>query len=154
MHLRHVRSLEIGDVVLAADALGGGAVGGGDEAVARRTLVEAWQGVKNGTVTVVQQEDAEAAAEVLVPQGVLVVEETEVADDAEDTPVSNQREAGGGGEGALDAVDAAVAVDGVAGVGVGQTDGGGVGVVDGGPPPGLIPAEAPTRSLSEGRSLR
>jgi len=79
--------LLIVDVVLAADAFGGGLVAPGHEGVADGTLGEAGQLVEDGSVSVVQQQDAQVAAQVGVPQGVLVVEEAEVADDAEDERV-------------------------------------------------------------------
>ena len=130
MHLGHVGGLEIGDVVLTTDTLSCGGVGSSDETVTGRALTETGQGVEDGAMTVVQQENTEIASQVLIPQGVLVVEEAEVTNDAKNLLVSDQREAGSCGEGALDAIDATIAIDRGMGVGVGQADGSGVGVVD------------------------
>ena len=42
------------------------------------------QHVEDTAAAVVQEQDAQVSPQLLAPQGVLVVEETEVADDAED----------------------------------------------------------------------
>ena len=131
MHLRHIRSLQIDDVILSADALGCGMVCGGNILVTGRTLLQTGQHVEDATLAVVQQQDAQVAPQVLVPQGILIVEETEVTNDAEHPFIGDTREACRRGERALNAVDTTVAVDRMAGVDIGQSDGCRVGVVDG-----------------------
>ena len=68
-------------MVLHADTLGTGVMLGSHEAVACRTLLQAWQHVEDATLAVVEQEDTEITLQVLVPQGILIVEETQVAND-------------------------------------------------------------------------
>jgi hypothetical protein len=58
-------------------------VGCSDIWIASRTLFQASEHVEDTALAIVQQEDAQIATQVLVPQGVLVVEETEVAYDAD-----------------------------------------------------------------------
>ena len=82
MHLLHVGGLEIDDIVLLANALGRGVMLSSDKLITGRTLFETSQQIEDAALAVVQQEDAEIASEVLVPQGVLIVEETQVANDA------------------------------------------------------------------------
>ena len=108
-------------------------MGGSDETVAGRTLLQAGQLAEDAATTVVQQKDTEIAAQVLVPQGVLVVEEAEVTDDAKDFPGCHDRKASCRRQRTLDAIDATVAPDVMVGVSVGKTYGGAVGVVNGSP---------------------
>ena len=75
---------EIDDMVLTTDALGRGLVLGCYDLIAGRTGLESWQHVEDATTAIVEQEDAEVLTQVLIPQGILIVEETEVANDAED----------------------------------------------------------------------
>ena len=77
LQMLHVGYLHVGDVVLAADALSTGMVLSSHQPVAGRTLLQSWQHVKDSPLAIVEQEDAQVATQVLVPQGVLVVEETE-----------------------------------------------------------------------------
>ncbi len=57
--------------------------------VACRTLFQSWQHVEDDAFSVVHQEYAEIASQVLVPQRILVVEETQVANHAEHILVCN-----------------------------------------------------------------
>ena len=131
LQLRCVADGHIADAVLAADAFGRRRMTGGDEPVAGRTETESLQLTEDAPSPIVEQEDAQVAPQLLLPERILVVEEAEVAHDAEDAPADHEREAGGGGERALDAVDATVAEDVVAGVDVSQPHGRGIGIVDG-----------------------
>ena len=70
------------DVVLMADALGGGVMGGSDETRAGRALFESLELLEDGSSAVVEQQDAQVARELLVPECVLIVEEAEVANKA------------------------------------------------------------------------
>ena len=47
--------------------------------VACRTLFQPWQHVEDDTLAIVHQEYAQVASQVLVPQRILVIEETQVA---------------------------------------------------------------------------
>ena len=72
------------DATLLADALGGGVVSSCDKGRMGSTLTEALQVVEDSSVAVVQQQDAQVQTRKdRVPQRILVVEEAEVADDAE-----------------------------------------------------------------------
>ena len=90
--------------------------------IAGRTLFQAFQQIKNAALAVVKQQDAEIAAQILVPQGVLVIEKTQVANDTEDSLVCNTGEACCCGERALDTIHAPITIDIVAGIDVRQTD--------------------------------
>ena len=132
MHLFYVLGLEVDEVVLLANTFGRGVMGCGNKAVAGWTLFQARETIEDATTAIVQQENTEITPKVLVPQRILVVEETQVADDTEDLLVSDDRETSGCREGTLDAVDTAITPYVVAGVDVGQADGSAVSVVDGG----------------------
>ena len=123
MHLFHVRSLQIGNVILLADALGRCVVFCCDELVAGRTLTQARQHVEDASFAVVQQQDTEVSAQVLVPQGILVVEEAQVTNDAEHFVVGHAGETSRCTERPLDAVHAPIAVDTMPCINVGQSDG-------------------------------
>ena len=96
---------------------------GRDELITGRTLLQALQHIKDATSPIIQQQDAEVTAKVLVPQGILVIEEAQVADNAEDEVVSDTGEASCRRERAVDAIHTAVAPDLMAGIDIGQTDG-------------------------------
>lgn len=73
------------DTMLEADSFGRGVVATSHKAVGRRTLVEIRKRVEDGAVAIVQQQDAQVKAwHKRIPQRILVVKETEVADNAED----------------------------------------------------------------------
>ena len=130
MHLFHIRSLQIAHTVLLADALGRSMVLGGNERVAGSALLQTRQHVEDAALAIVQQQDAQVATQVLVPQRVLVVEETEVANDAEHRLVRHAGEACRRAERALDAVDAAIAPHRMRGIDIRQTNGRAVGVMN------------------------
>ena len=98
-------------------------MGGSHETDAGRTLFQAGQLIEDATLAIVEQQDAEIALEIRIPQGVLIVEETEVADDTKDVLVCHDREAGGCRQRTLDAVDATITPDMMVGVDIGQTNG-------------------------------
>ena len=126
----HVGSRQIYDIVLTANAFSRGVVLSRHVSIAGRTLLQTWQEVEDATTAVVEQEDAEIAPQVLVPQRILIVEETQVANDAIHWPVSHHREACRRGERALDTIDTPITPDGMGtGKTVGQADGRTVGVV-------------------------
>ena len=109
LHLWFVLGFQVDDVVLTADTLGGGGVGTSHEVVGNGALRQAGKHAEDATATVVEQEDAEVAAKVLVPKGVLVVEEAKVADDTEHLFVSNNGKTCRRRQRALNAIDAAIA---------------------------------------------
>ena len=109
LHLWFVLGFQVDDVVLAADALGGGGVGTSHEVVGNGALRQARKHAEDATATVVEQEDAQVATKVLIPQGVLVVEEAKVADDTEQLFVSNNGEPRRRRQRALNAIDATIA---------------------------------------------
>ena len=129
LHFFRVGSLQVVHMMLHADALSGGMMLGSYQLVAGRTLVEAWQHVEDAALAIVQQQDAQVAAQVLVPQGILVVEEAEVANDAEHLLVGDAREACCRAERALDAVDATVAPDRMPGIDIRQANSAAVGIM-------------------------
>ena len=114
---------EIDDTVLTTDALGRGLMLSGYDLVAGRTGLESWQHVEDAAPTIVEQEDAEVLTQVLIPQGILIVEETEVADDTKHPIAGDHREACSRREGALDAIDAAITPYGMLSEDISQTDG-------------------------------
>ncbi len=119
LHLWFVLGFQVDDVILTADALGGGGVGTSHEVVGNGTLRQARKHAEDAAATVVEQEDAEVSAKILVPQGILVVEEAKVADDAEHLFVSNDRESRCRRQRAFNAIDAAIAPYVVTGIDVG-----------------------------------
>lgn len=130
MKLFHVGGLEILYVVLLADALGRGVMLSSDKLVMGGTLFETFQQIENAALAVVEKEDTEVAPEVLVPKSVLVVKETQVADDAEYRIVSNTREAGSCRQRTVDAIHTTIAVDTMLCENVGQSDGSAIGIVN------------------------
>ena len=80
---------EIDNLVLTTDALGRSLMLSGYDLIAGRTGLESWQHVEDATPTIVEQEDAEVLTQVLIPQGILIVEETEIADDAKHAIAGN-----------------------------------------------------------------
>ena len=84
MQLLHGGDLAVAHIMLAADALGGGGMGASNVSVGGGTVSEAWQVVEDGATPVVEQQDAQVATEILVPQRILVVKEAKVANDAKD----------------------------------------------------------------------
>ena len=114
---------EIDDLVLAADALGRGLVLGSHDLIAGWTGLESWQHVEDAATAVVEQEDAEILTQVLIPKGILIVEETEVANDAEDSIMRDHGEARSRRERALDAIDAAITPYGMLSEDISQADG-------------------------------
>ena len=119
LHLWFVFGFQVDDVVLTADTIGGGGVGTSHEVVGNGTLRQAGKHAEDAAATVVEQEDAEVAAQILVPKGVLVVEEAEVANDTEHLFVSNNRETCRRRQRTLNAIDAAIAPYVVTGIDVG-----------------------------------
>ena len=86
MQLLYVGGHLAADATLQADALGGGVVCSCYKGRVGSTLIEVGQVVENGSVAVVQQKDAQVQGrQERVPQRILVVEEAEVAYDAEDS---------------------------------------------------------------------
>ena len=104
-------------------------VSGCDKGITRRTLFQTRQHVEDTTAPIVEQKDAQVTTQVLVPQGVLIVEETQVADDTADTVVGYHREACCRRERALDTIHTTITPHGMFGETVGQTNGGAVGIV-------------------------
>lgn len=47
------------------------------------TFLQAFELAEDGTTAIIEYDDAETAVEVLVPEGILVVEETQIAQDTE-----------------------------------------------------------------------
>ena len=130
MKLFHIGGLEILHVVLLADTLGGGVVLSSDELIASGTLFQTSQQVEDTALAIVEQKDAEVTAEILIPEGILVVEETQITNDAEDVFLSHYGETCSGGEGAVDAIHTTVAEDTMLSEDVRQTDSSTVGVVN------------------------
>ena len=131
LHFLHVRSFEIVHMVLHTDSFGRSMVLCCNEPVAGRALLQSWQHIEDAAPAVIQQQDAQVAAKVLVPQGILVVEETEVANDAEHLVVRNAGETCCRAERALDAIDTPIAEHGMLGIDICQTDGAAVSVMGG-----------------------
>ena len=78
---------------MPADALGCCCMLSSNELVSGRTLLQALQHIEDAALAVVQQQNAEITTKVLVPQGIAIIEEAEVANDAEDLFVSHTGEA-------------------------------------------------------------
>lgn len=84
MQLLYVGGHLTADATLQADALGGGVVSSCDKGRMGSTLTEVGQMVEDGSVAVVQQQDAQVQTwKDRVPQRILVVKEAEVTDDTE-----------------------------------------------------------------------
>ncbi len=79
LHLLHILCLTIVDSVLLADTFCVGVMLRSHVFVACRTLFQPWQHVEDDTLAIVHQEYAQVASQVLVPQRILVIEETQVA---------------------------------------------------------------------------
>ena len=63
------------------------------ELVTGRALLQTFKHVEDTALAIIQQKDTEIAAQVLVPEGILVVKETEVANNTEDFFIRYDREA-------------------------------------------------------------
>ena len=74
-------------------------------------FVHAWQGMEDFTTLVVQQEDSQVVAEMGTPQGIHVVEETQVADNHEIQLVRCNCITDGTRQGTLNAVHTPVTTD-------------------------------------------
>ena len=71
----------IGNIVCGADALGRSVVRAHHERFAGVARTQSRKLAEDGTSTVVEQQNTQVAAEMLIPQRIVIVEETEVADD-------------------------------------------------------------------------
>ena len=129
MKLLHILGFEIDNIVLLADTLGRGVVLSRDELITDRALFQAWEHIEDTTLSIVKQEDTEVAFQILVPEGILIVEETQVPNDAEDVFVCHHRKTCCCREGAIDTIHATIAVDTMLGKDVRQSDGRAVGIV-------------------------
>ncbi len=121
-------SREIGAAIALGNAVGVAVVAGRDVVAEGRTLVETRQTIEDASFIIINKEYAQTAGELLVPERVGVVEEAEVADEAEGRTLGAKRKTCRNGERAFDAVDAAVAIGGhrQAKVLIGPTYGGAV----------------------------
>ena len=127
---RHVARTKVFHPITAANALGRSVMGAHDAAERPRATVAYGQLAEDAAPAIVEQQNAQIASQTTVPERIAVVEETEVADDAEHGFVSNEREAGRRGKRTLDAVHPTVTIDVMACIYVGQADGHAVGIVD------------------------
>ena len=130
MKLLHILGFKIDNIVLLADTLGRGVVLSRDELITDRTLFQAREHIEDTTLAIVKQEDTEVAFQILVPKCILVVEETQVANDAEDAFVCHHRKTRCRREGAVDTVHTTISVDTVLCEDVRQSDGRAVSVVN------------------------
>ena len=98
------------------------------------TLIKMRQTIKDTALIIINKEYAEVSGELLVPEGVAVVEEAEVADEAERLALNLQGVACCCREATLNAVDAAIAIGryGQAKVLIGPTDSGAIANEEGG----------------------
>ena len=80
---RHVVGILISHSVSLTEVTGRGDVLCHHQALAGGTLLQTLELAEDGTSAIVEQEDAQTAVDIAVPEGVLVVEETEIAQDAE-----------------------------------------------------------------------
>ena len=103
---------------------------GSDISVASRTLRQSFQAIEYTATAIVQQQDTQRTVERSVPKRILIIEETEVADDTIGL-FPRQREAGSSRQTALDSVESAVATDVMRSVKTGQTHRHTIGVMHG-----------------------
>ena len=66
---------------------------GCDKSIARIALLQTRQHVEDTATTIIDKQDTQTTIEILIPQRILVVEETKVAYDAVDILISDDREA-------------------------------------------------------------
>ena len=105
-------SIEVVQSVLPCHRTGRGGVGGPYDALAL-IIGRDGQCVEDASAPVVQQQDVQVVGQLGVPQGILVIEERQVADDEEVGTLGRGRGvAHGTAHAAFDAVDATVATDG------------------------------------------
>lgn len=78
--------------------------------VESRTFVKARQAIEDAAAVVVDEENAQIAFETLIPKCIAVIEEGEIADDAEDLVGRAERVACCNGETSLDTVDTTIAI--------------------------------------------
>ena len=102
----------------------------GDKGIAGRTLLQTRQHVEDAAPTIVEQEDTQITTQVLIPQGILIVEETQVANDTKHPIIRHHREACCRRERTLDAIHTTITPHWMLGKYVCQTDGGAVGIMD------------------------
>ena len=81
----------IGNIVCGADALGRSVVRAHYERLAGVARTQSRKFAEDGTSTVVEQQNTQVTTEMLIPQRIVIVEETEVADDAKHIIIGGQR---------------------------------------------------------------
>ena len=67
-----------------------GHVGGGNHLVTSWRSLESWQLREDATTAVVEQQDTQVATQIAVPQGILVIEETQVTCHAQHTLIGHR----------------------------------------------------------------
>ena len=95
VELGSISSSKVSDVVLSANSLSISLVRRRNKFFARRRQFQVLQVAENGTPAVVYQQNAQVAFQLLLPQGVAVVEKAQVARYAECATVGSQTVAAG-----------------------------------------------------------
>ena len=79
-------------MILLADTFGSGMMLCSHVFVASWTIFQTRQHIKYAALTIIQKEDTQVAAQILIPQGILIIEETQVANHTEYLAIRDPRE--------------------------------------------------------------
>lgn len=109
--------------MLVAAATGMGHVSGGNHLVTSWRSLKSWQLREDASTAVVEQQDAQVAPQIAIPQRILIIEEAQVACHAQHTLIGHRGTTGSSRSRTLDAVHSTITADVLSRKQIGQANG-------------------------------